>query len=180
MDQYSALNLWQRLALLVSLATSTALPAYAAGDAVDVSATTTPARSGSAAVLVGVRVGTGAALDGSAAAGSIVAGLAERVDATAQTLVLRLPGEALPAALEGAQSRVSDVQVYRLQLPAGADPAEAIAALSAEPGVVYVEPDPVAHIVADPPNDPLYATQWGLSRIHAPGAWATVTGSPAR
>lgn len=178
MNRYSVLNLWQRLALLVSLTTSTALPAYAAGDAAEVPDATTPARSDSATVLVGVRAGTDTALDEPAAAGSIVADLAERVAATAQTHVLRLPGEALPADLEGAQSSVADVQVYRLQLPAGADVAEAIAALSAAPGVVYAEPDPVAHIVADPPTDPLYAMQWGLSRIHAPGAWATVTGSP--
>jgi subtilisin family serine protease/N-acetylneuraminic acid mutarotase len=85
-------------------------------------------------------------------------------------------------------------RIYRLRLASGRDPVEVVAALAADPGVEYAEPDFEASAADVPeappplpvdsapsatvPNDPLYADQWGLSAINAATAWEVVTGTP--
>jgi subtilisin family serine protease/N-acetylneuraminic acid mutarotase len=86
-------------------------------------------------------------------------------------------------------------RIYRLRLASGRDPVEVVAALAADPGVEYAEPDFRATAVDAPeapqsfaaasapaataPNDPFYADQWGLAAINAATAWEVVTGTPA-
>jgi subtilisin family serine protease len=58
----------------------------------------------------------------------------------------------------------------------------ALAALRANPAVLYAEPDYVVHTTATP-NDPLYSNLWGMSNwngldIGAPAAWDITTGDP--
>ena len=53
----------------------------------------------------------------------------------------------------------------------------AAAALRREPGVLYAEPDHARRATLLP-SDPLFTLQWGLTRISAPTAWNTTTGSP--
>jgi subtilisin family serine protease len=67
-------------------------------------------------------------------------------------------------------------RVYRLHLPPDADILDLVRDLSANPEVIYAEPDYMAHIVATP-NDPQYNQQWGLAQIDAPAAWDEVKGS---
>lgn len=66
--------------------------------------------------------------------------------------------------------------VYRVALPAGADPYAAIAALQAN-GAVFAEPDHQARALAVP-DDPLFAEQWGLGKINVAAAWDVITGTP--
>jgi thermitase len=54
----------------------------------------------------------------------------------------------------------------------------AIAALEANPAVAYAEPNWIYHAEAVP-NDPRYSQLWGLTKINAPAAWNTTTGSAA-
>jgi len=54
---------------------------------------------------------------------------------------------------------------------------EAAAVLRADPAVAYVERDGIARTAAVTPNDPAFATQWGLKRAGVPAAWATTRGS---
>ena len=82
--------------------------------------------------------------------------------------------------------------VYRATLPQGADVLAAVETLQ-KGGVVFAEPDYLARaipvergqgnpergqVVAATPNDPLYADQWGLTKIKAATAWNVVTGTP--
>jgi thermitase len=55
----------------------------------------------------------------------------------------------------------------------------ALAAYRAQRGVRYVEPDYVARL-SFTPNDPVFSSQWGMSKIQAPGAWDVTRGSPLR
>ena len=54
----------------------------------------------------------------------------------------------------------------------------AIEALEANPAVAYAEPNWIYHAEAVP-NDPRYSQLWGLTKINAPAAWNTTTGSAA-
>jgi subtilisin family serine protease len=54
--------------------------------------------------------------------------------------------------------------------------ANAVAALSKNPNVVYAEPDYLVSATATP-NDPLFGQLWGMAKINAPAAWDVSTGS---
>jgi subtilisin family serine protease len=58
----------------------------------------------------------------------------------------------------------------------GVSTAAAAAALRREPGVLYAEPD-VTRRAWRLPGDPFFPFQWALTRIDAPAAWDTTTGS---
>jgi subtilisin family serine protease len=67
-------------------------------------------------------------------------------------------------------------RIYRLHLSPDADVLRIVQELKTDPSVVYAEPDYLAHIIATP-NDAEYSNQWGLTKISAPAAWDTTTGS---
>lgn len=48
--------------------------------------------------------------------------------------------------------------------------------LRGEPGLVFAEPNYLAHAAETIPDDPHYTEQWGLPRIRAPQAWDLTTG----
>jgi subtilisin family serine protease len=153
-----------------SLGAATPLGAAAPG-------TIAPATQG-AAVLVGLRPGTSLRVDGHGVSASD-SGLAQSVSAlgvqSADTVFHAVRGDG-QLSLPGLASAIDLRSVYKLRLPAGANLAAALAALRADPAVVYAEPDAVAHLITTP-NDPLYPQQWGLAQIGAPTAWSTTTGS---
>ncbi|NLX49737.1 MAG: S8 family serine peptidase [Methanospirillum sp.] len=60
-------------------------------------------------------------------------------------------------------------------LPDGADLEEAVARYRADPSVLRVERDWVVRLDRTP-NDPGYASLWGLPKIAAPAAWDRTTG----
>ncbi len=67
----------------------------------------------------------------------------------------------------------SDVQLMRV--PEGQELAIA-AALNADPGVIYAEPNYIYHAFDLVPNDPDYGKQWAHPKIQSPGAWGITTG----
>lgn len=71
-----------------------------------------------------------------------------------------------------------DGDVHLMRVPAGRE-LEIAAALNAEPGVVYAEPNYVYRAFNLIPNDPHYNKQWAHPRIQSPGAWSITTGSSA-
>ena len=71
-----------------------------------------------------------------------------------------------------------------IKLPANVKVEEAIDAYEQDPNVLYAEPNYILHTTANPnialtPNDPRFkdGSLWGLTKINAPGAWNTTTGS---
>lgn len=66
--------------------------------------------------------------------------------------------------------------LYLLKVPAGTDVRQTIQTLSADPDVLYAEPNYIYNVLAAP-NDPFYGNQWGLPKISAPDAWDKTTGS---
>ncbi|HOT91168.1 MAG TPA: S8 family serine peptidase [Anaerolineae bacterium] len=68
----------------------------------------------------------------------------------------------------------SDIQLMRV--PEGRE-LEIAAALNADPGVVYAEPNYIYHAFDLIPNDPAYSNQWAHTIIRSPGAWSITTGS---
>ncbi|MBN2391421.1 MAG: peptidase S8 [Anaerolineae bacterium] len=68
----------------------------------------------------------------------------------------------------------SNVQLVRV--PEGRE-LEIAAALNADPGVIYAEPNYVYHAFDLIPNDAYYSNQWAHSIIQSPGAWGITTGS---
>jgi subtilisin family serine protease/PKD repeat protein len=69
-------------------------------------------------------------------------------------------------------------RMYELTLAQDGDVERVIAVLNEDPAVEWAEPDYLAYAADTIPNDPLFAGQWGLSQIDAPGAWDVVTGTP--
>jgi subtilisin family serine protease len=65
-----------------------------------------------------------------------------------------------------------------VQLPVGASPPAAAAALETDPAVDYAEPDWLYWPTATP-NDPSFGAQWNMTTIGAPQAWNGTTGSSA-
>jgi len=61
-------------------------------------------------------------------------------------------------------------------LPAGLSIKDAIMKCMEDPAVEYAEPNYIKRI-SRLPNDTLFAQQWGLTKINAPGAWDVNTGS---
>ena len=79
-----------------------------------------------------------------------------------------LPGAATET---GAQPGAITVDVPRSR----AD--EVAAELRSDPAVAYVEPDHVAHAAAITPNDPSFATQWGITKTRVAAAWGVTRGA---
>jgi subtilisin family serine protease len=77
------------------------------------------------------------------------------------------------------EARNANLQrIYRVQIDPDQDVMAAINLLESDPNVEYAEPNYLAH-AAVVPNDPLYASQWALTKINAPAAWDVVTGTPS-
>jgi subtilisin family serine protease len=82
------------------------------------------------------------------------------------------------------QTEILALRLVRLQTPAGQEAAIA-ASLRRLPQVAYAELDYAAEVaqagslrhMAQAPNDPELARQWGLAKINAPAAWGIVTGA---
>ena len=68
------------------------------------------------------------------------------------------------------------VEGLRLGRVAPEDTLKAVAALRQQPDVLYAEPNYILHADVTP-NDPNFNSQYGLSKIGAPQAWDTRTGS---
>ncbi len=68
-------------------------------------------------------------------------------------------------------------RIYRLKLPASADMWRMAEEVSADPDVVWAEPDYLGRAM-EVPDDPLIGDQYALSRIGAFDAWDIETGSP--
>ena len=137
-----------------------------------------PALAGTA-VLVGLKPGASlrVSTQGVTASDSAVAQSVRALSVQSADAVFRVVSGSGQVSVAGIASPIDLRAVYRLRLPAGANVAAAVAALSAQPGVVYAEPDGIAHLITTIPNDPLYSQQWGLAQIGAPAAWDVVTGS---
>src|SRR6266496_5314661 len=91
--------------------------------------------------------------------------------------VLRPEGRELPIQVE--RFRASDlVEGLRLGRVAAEDTMAAIQALKQQPDVLYAEPNYILHVDATP-NDPQFSSpnMYGLTKIGAPTAWDTTTGS---
>ena len=88
---------------------------------------------------------------------------------------LKLEGRSVPLRVE--RFAGSDlVAGLRLARVAAEDTLTAIAALNDQADVMYAEPNYIMH--ADlTPNDPSFGTLYGLTKIGAPTAWNTTTGS---
>src|SRR6267142_1203946 len=67
--------------------------------------------------------------------------------------------------------------VYAVQLPPTADEGAFANAFRNRPGVTFAELDSVVAPQDITPNDPSYPSEWHLSKISAPAAWSTTTGS---
>ncbi|HUO76975.1 MAG TPA: S8 family serine peptidase [Thermodesulfovibrionales bacterium] len=63
-----------------------------------------------------------------------------------------------------------------VRLPEGLSVKDAIIKYMEDPSVEYAEPNYIKRI-SKVPNDPLFAQQWGPTKIDAPGAWDTNTGN---
>jgi subtilisin family serine protease len=79
----------------------------------------------------------------------------------------------------GANGRCPELgNIYRVQLDleAGESLDQVLAAYRSRADVEYAEPNPIISACVTP-NDPSYADQWALSKIHAAEAWDTCRGS---
>ena len=74
-----------------------------------------------------------------------------------------------------ARELVPGSDTYRMRVRPGADLPALIADLSANPDVVFVEPNHVRTMMRTP-NDPVITQQWALRDIHAYEAWDITTG----
>jgi thermitase len=99
-------------------------------------------------------------------------------------LVKFLPGT-LDAVKAGIHSRqggrvagvIPDIGVQVVEVPANQVMAK-VKAYRGESRVLYAEPDYIAEAILTP-NDIYFSNQWGMTKIQAPQAWDTTTGSPA-
>ena len=113
------------------------------------------------------------------------------VESLARTYPDAKPADTLAVSRTGELVRVPDyTQVFYLRLPVGADLDAFSAAMSAQPGVLFVEKIPVPDFAAAVPLDPMFenGSQWGLHNIgqgqgtadadiDAPEAWSVPVGS---
>jgi subtilisin family serine protease len=78
----------------------------------------------------------------------------------------------------GARSvgQIAPIHVHRVQLPPGANEAAAARAFARRPEVAFAELDRILP-PAMTPNDADYPSEWHLSKIGAPTAWNSTTGS---
>jgi thermitase len=88
---------------------------------------------------------------------------------------LRTAGAGLPQDLGVLASAPLPGSALTVDVPAGRV-STAMKTLRADPAVRYVELDHVAHASVIP-DDPEFATQWGLAQTGVPDAWASVRGS---
>ncbi len=72
--------------------------------------------------------------------------------------------------------RFDQVGWQHIQLPAGMSVSEGIARYQQQANVLSVEPNYLYHTSALP-NDPDFSQLWGLTKIQAPTAWSSTTGS---
>ena len=70
---------------------------------------------------------------------------------------------------------IPSLNIRRVAVPPGQEMMW-IAKLRGDPGLVFVEPNYLAHVAETIPGDPHYTEQWGLPRIRAPEAWDFTTG----
>lgn len=68
-------------------------------------------------------------------------------------------------------------RTFRVRIAADADVPDAVARLAAVNSVEVAEPNRYRVSQDVTPNDPSFGTQWGLTKINAPAAWAHTTGS---
>ena len=81
------------------------------------------------------------------------------------------------AALGRSLSKIAQIGVHVVELPANANATAIAAALRLRPEVAFVEPDMLVPPSDVTPNDPWLSTQWHLPKISALSAWTTTTGS---
>lgn len=95
------------------------------------------------------------------------------------TAITRLHPPAPPALASMAAELAEPMSAtYRIFYAAEVQADEAAATLAGADGVEMVEPVRFRETLAVP-NDPHFASQWGLTRIHCPEAWNRTTGSAA-
>ena len=75
-------------------------------------------------------------------------------------------------------SRPAFTDFIIVSLPLDADVVAAAAALAAQPGVLYAQPDPIA-VLAYVPDDPYYQYQWNFHRLNMEHAWDINRGGAA-
>jgi subtilisin family serine protease len=80
------------------------------------------------------------------------------------------------AAAAGTRPELGNIYRVHLDLDAGATLDSVLAAYRSRPDVEYAELNPIISACVTP-NDPSYADQWALSRIHAAEAWDICRGS---
>ena len=94
---------------------------------------------------------------------------------TGRIVVPTRGGEQLPADVEHFD-RAGLVKGLRLAHVSPADTLKAIAALRRQPDVLYAEPNYILH-ATNTPSDPLFSSQYGMTKIGAPQAWDITQGS---
>ena len=111
-------------------------------------------------------------------AGQVLVRYRDEATAKAQSqslTTLEVNGRTLPIQVErfGGSEIVEGLRLARVP---ETDTMAAIAALSAQPNVLYAEPNYILHLDATP-NDPQFPQLYGMTKINAPVAWDTTTGS---
>ena len=84
-------------------------------------------------------------------------------------------GEQLPVDVEPFD-RSGLIKGLRMARVSPENTLKAIAALKRQPDVLYAEPNYILHS-AGVPNDPLFANQYGMTKVGAPQAWDVTQGS---
>ena len=95
---------------------------------------------------------------------------------TGRTVVAAPSGELVPAQVERFDGSEL-ISGLRLVHVAPDQTLEAVAALRRQPDVLYAEPNYILKAATTFPNDEHLSRQYGLTRINAPAAWDTTTGS---
>ncbi|MCW2598520.1 MAG: putative subtilase-family protease [Frankiales bacterium] len=137
---------------------------------------------------------TAAITSGSIGALSSAAALPTPEPASASTAADWVPSTVLvqwrpdaPSAVRASLLRTAEARVTRhlstlgvdvLQVPAGAEQ-HVVEALHRSGRALVAERDGVVHATDVTPDDPYWPKEWGPSRVHAPTAWSTTTGSSA-
>jgi subtilisin family serine protease len=80
------------------------------------------------------------------------------------------------ATMTGKRPDLGNIYRVRVDLEAGETLDKLLAAYRSRPDVEYAELNPIISVCVTP-NDPSYADQWALSKIHAAEAWDTCRGS---
>ena len=134
-----------------------------------IAATTICAVSGGAGAVALAAVDTaGTDQPASSAAGHVLVRYAAGLSAAGQAAIEHANGA-------GRIGEIRDIGVDVLSVPVGAEQ-HVVAALRRSHKVDYAELDAIGHTTVTP-NDPDFGQQWGLSKINAPNAWSTSTGS---